>query len=172
MNSMDFHNGNYSEPACRGTRAFGRVYSTWALSSAWFRERNWEKLGFLSMWEYLEERWEKSLGSWDAHDLLYMLQMWQRADISSCGPIKGNFVQALTSIKAVVLVMPSRTDLYFPPEDSLEEVKHLKQGELKVIETVWGHVAGGGGGSKEDKEFIKTSISELLARKTEDPTSR
>lgn len=171
VNSVDFHDGNYAEPASRGTRAFARVYSTWALSSAWFREKNWEKLGFGSMWEYLEERWEKSLGSWDAFDLLYMLQMWQRADISPHGPVKGDFIRALASIKASVLVMPSRTDLYFPPEDSVEEVKHLKQGKLKVIESVWGHVAGGGGGSKEDIEFIKSSISELLARKIEDLVS-
>ena len=34
--------------------------------------------------------------------------------------------------------MPSLTDSYFPPEDCLEEIKGLKQGELKVIESVWG----------------------------------
>ncbi|KAH8894146.1 alpha/beta-hydrolase [Thozetella sp. PMI_491] len=164
VNSVDFHDGHYTEPAIRGTRAFGRVYSTWALSSAWFRAKNWETLGFGSMWEYLEERWAKSMGKWDAHDLLGMLQMWQRADISPYGPVKGDFTQALASIKAKVLVMPSRTDLYFPPEDSTEEVKHLKQGELKVIETVWGHVAGGGNGSKGDVQFIKSSISEFLER--------
>lgn len=39
--------------------------------------------------------------------------------------------------------MPARTDQYFPPEDSEVEVKHLKKGELRVIETVWGHIAGG-----------------------------
>ncbi|KIW33555.1 uncharacterized protein PV07_00395 [Cladophialophora immunda] len=85
------------------------------------------------------------------------------------GPVKGDFVQALASIKAKVLVMPSRTDLYFPPEDSVEEVKHLRHGELRVIETIWGHVAGGGGGSKQDTEFIKSCIRELLASKVEDP---
>ncbi|KAL6242129.1 hypothetical protein RBB50_011041 [Rhinocladiella similis] len=164
VNSVDFRDGHYTEPAIRGTRAFGRAYSTWALSSDWFREKNWMKLGFTSMWEYLEARWEKSFGTWDAHDLLCMLQMWQRADISTHGPVEGDFAQALASIKARVLVMPSRTDLYFPPADSIEEVSHLKQGELKVIETIWGHVAGGGGGSEEDTEFIKSSIAEFLQR--------
>lgn len=61
--------------------------------------------------------------------------MWQRANVSPYGPVKGDFVRALESIKARVLLMPSRTDLYFPPEDSAEEVKHLKRGELKVIES-------------------------------------
>ena len=162
LNSVDFHDGHYIQPARRGTRAFARVYSTWALSSAWFRAKCWATLGFGSMWEYLEQGWENSLGSWDAHDLLGMVQMWQRADISPHGPVKGDFPQALASIKARVLLMPSRTDLYFPPDDSLEEMKHLKRGELKVIETIWGHVAGGGSGSKENTEFIKNSIRGFL----------
>lgn len=163
VNSEDFHGGRYVEPARMGTQAFGRVYSTWALSSAWFREKNWEKLGFNSMWEYLEEEWERSLGSWDAHDLLGMLQMWQSADVSIHGPVKGDFVAALGSIQAKALVMPSRTDSYFPPEDSMEEVKHLKQGKLKIIESVWGHLAGGGAGTREDTEFIKDAVEGFLA---------
>lgn len=163
INSVDFQNGNYTEPAVRGTGAFGRVYSTWALSSAWFRAKSWETLGYKSMWEYLEAKWEKSMAKWDAHDLLAMVQTWQTADISDHGPIKGDFAQALKSITAKVLLMPSRTDLYFPPEDSLEELKNLQHGRLKVIETIWGHVAGGGNGSPEDRKFIQSTVGEMLA---------
>ena len=163
VNSVDFRGGNYTEPAIRGTGAFGRVYSTWALSSAWFRAKSWETLGYRSMSEYLEAKWEKSMAKWDAHDLLGMVQTWQMADVSTYGPVKGDFAQALGSITAKVLLMPSRTDLYFPPEDSLEELKHLKHGQLKVIETIWGHVAGGGNGSPEDTQFIKGAISEMLS---------
>jgi homoserine acetyltransferase len=164
VNSVDFNDGRYVSPADRGTGAFGRVYSTWALSSAWFRAKKWEELGYTSMSHYLESKWETSFRKWDAHDLLCMLDMWQRADVSLHGPVVGDLRQALASIKAIVMVMPSRTDLYFPPEDSMEEVKHLQHGELRVIETVWGHVCGSGGGSKEDTKFIKSCIQELLAR--------
>ncbi|KAJ7169065.1 Alpha/Beta hydrolase protein [Mycena crocata] len=158
VNSVDFHDGKYETPATRGTRAFSRVYSTWALSQAWFRQRCWESLGFQSLEAYLEEAWEGSQGTWDAHDLLCLLQTWQKGDISIFGPAeeKGDLAKALGRIKAKVLVMPSRTDMYFPPEDSEEEVKHLKHGELKVIESIWGHFAGGGGGTKDDNEFIKS----------------
>jgi homoserine O-acetyltransferase len=58
--------------------------------------------------------------------------------------------------------MPSRSDFYFPPEDSEEEVKHLKNGDLKVIESIWGHIAGGGGGTKDDNEFIKIQVQRFL----------
>ena len=57
--------------------------------------------------------------------------------------------------------MPSRTDQYFPPEDSEVEMKYLKRGTLSVIESVWGHVAGGGGNLK-DVEFINEQIGRFL----------
>lgn len=158
--SVDWQDGKYTRPVERGTRAFDRVYSTWALSPQWYRERSWEKLGYNSLSEYLDADWN---GGADAHDLLRMLDTWQMGDISLHGPKKGNLPAALASIKAKVLVMPSRTDCYFPPEDSIEEVKHLKQGELSVIESIWGHMAGGGGGTPEDNAFICKEVARWLA---------
>lgn len=61
--------------------------------------------------------------------------------------------------------MPSRTlaDCYFPPEDSEEEVKYLKHGKLSVIESIWGHMAGGGGGSENETDFIIKQVRSWLA---------
>ncbi|KAJ7496898.1 Alpha/Beta hydrolase protein [Mycena latifolia] len=161
VNSIDFHDGNYQTPVIRGTRAFSRVYSTWALSQAWFRARCWETLGFRDLEEYLRVVWG---GGADAHDLLCQVQTWQNGDISRFGQEeeRSDLPKALGRIKAKVLLMPSRTDMYFPPEDSEEELKHLKNGELKVIESIWGHTAGGGSGTKEDMEFIKTQVKKFL----------
>ena len=147
--SEDFHDGKYQTPARKGTGAFGRVYSTWALSQEWFRQRCWEQLGCASLPEYLERNWEKGgVGVWDANDLLCLLRTWQMGDIGLYYPADGGDLRkTLGKIEARVLVMPSRTDMYFPPEDSAEEVKYLKRGELRVIESIWGHVAGGGGGT-------------------------
>lgn len=161
VNSVDWNDGQYTQPVAKGTRAFSRVYSTWALSPQWYRERSWEKRGYKTLQDYLEENWS---GGQDAHDLLCMLHTWQKGDISLHGPKKGDLPSALASIKAKVLVMPGRTDCYFPPEDSEEEVKHLKQGELHVIESIWGHVAGGGGGTEEDNQFIIDQVSRWLAK--------
>ncbi|KAJ7647704.1 Alpha/Beta hydrolase protein, partial [Roridomyces roridus] len=161
VNSVDFYEGRYQTPAVRGTRAFLRVYSTWALCPAWYRERCWESLGFSSLEDYLKAEWD---GGSDANDLLCMLQTWQKGDISLFGPEedRGDLPKALGRIKAKVLLMPSRTDTYFPPEDNEEELKHLQHGQLKVIESIWGHLAGGGGGTKEDTEFIKIQVREFL----------
>ncbi|KAF7315173.1 AB hydrolase-1 domain-containing protein [Mycena indigotica] len=162
LNSIDFNGGLYTKPAMRGTAAFGRVYSTWALSQEWFRQHSWEKLGYNSLEEYLHKEWEFKE---DANNLLCMLATWQKGDISQFGPEeeRGNLVNALGRIKAKVLVMPARTDMYFPPEDSQFEVQHLNNGRLRVIESIWGHLAGGGGGTKEDEEFIKKEVAEFLS---------
>ncbi|KAJ7821128.1 Alpha/Beta hydrolase protein [Mycena olivaceomarginata] len=164
VNSVDFHDGKYQSPAIRGTKAFSRVYVTSALSQAWFRNRCWETLGFSSLEAYIQEAWEGSMGLWDAHDLLCLLKTWQKGDISLFGPEedKGDLGKALGRIKAKCLIMPSRSDFYFPPEDSEEEVKHLKHGNMKVIESIWGHFAGGGGGTKDDTEFIKMQVQRFL----------
>lgn len=164
INSVDWEDGEYIEPAIKGTQAFARAYSTWALSSAWFRQKNWERLGCSGVEEYLQTNWDMGMGALDAHDLLCMLECWRRGDISSHGRVKGDLSSALASIKAEVLLMPSRTDLYFPPEDSEEELKHLKHGQLRVIESVWGHLAGGEWAPQEDQDFIKDEIARFLNR--------
>jgi homoserine acetyltransferase len=46
--------------------------------------------------------------------MLVMLQTWQSGDCSQQEPYNGNFEKAMASIKAKALVLPSKTDLYFP----------------------------------------------------------
>lgn len=41
-------------------------------------------------------------------------------------------------------------------------MKHLRDGTLRVIESIYGHVAGGGGGSKEDIAFIDKEVGEFV----------
>ncbi|KAI7356146.1 hypothetical protein KC336_g22223, partial [Hortaea werneckii] len=74
----------------------------------------------------------------------------------------GDLAKTLGRIKAKCLIFPSRTDQYFPPEDNQAEVKHLKNGEFRCIDTVWGHLAGGGGGTKEDTQCIIQEIKRFL----------
>lgn len=158
--SKDYHDGHYKEPAKHGTKAFSRVYSTWALSQGWFRQRCWEDAGYKTLQDYLEANWS---GLGDANDLLALLWTWQKGDITLYYPEdKGDLAKTLGRIKARCLIFPSRTDTYFPPEDNEEEVKHLKHGEFKCIETVYGHIAGGGSGTEEDTKYIIQEIKRFL----------
>ncbi|MCO5566630.1 hypothetical protein L7F22_020307 [Adiantum nelumboides] len=68
------------------------------------------------------------------------------------------FKRALSGIKCPVLVMPCSQDLYFPPEDSLLEVKAIERAAFCPIESEWGHWAGGPGDSIDDAQFIDEKI--------------
>ncbi|EME39252.1 hypothetical protein DOTSEDRAFT_75098 [Dothistroma septosporum NZE10] len=160
VNSIDFHDGHYTQPVLRGTKAFFRVYATWALSPQWFRLKSWEQVDFTTLEGYLEARWS---GPADANNLLAMLWTWQQGDIGLYHPEDdGVLGKTLGRIKARCLLLPMRTDQYFPPEDNEEEVKILREGVCKVVETIWGHIAGGGNGTREDTDAIKRAVAEFL----------
>lgn len=148
-------------PPERGLKAFGRVYAGWAYSQDFFRERLYERLGHATP-EALLRAWEDDHLAYDARDLLCVLDSWQRADISDSTTYNGDLVAALRAITARAIIMPSRTDLYFPPQDSRLEVEHLRHGELRILDSKFGHVAGGPNRIAEDTAFVETAIRELL----------
>ena len=98
-----------------------------------------------------------------ANDLLAMISTWQKADISNNHFYDGDFRRALNSIKAKAIVMPGRTDLYFPPEDNEIEVALMPNAELRPIESIWGHLAGGPGCNPVDSKFVDDALKEILA---------
>lgn len=160
MCSSDFHDGHYKERPRKGLKAFDRAYSTWALSQGWYRQKCWEQLGLKTLEEYLDACWS---GSGDANDLLLLLWTWQHGGITLYYPEdKGDLAKTLGRIKARCLIMPWRTDQCFPPEDNEEELKHLKCGEFRCIELVYGHLAGGGDGTKEDTDYIIKEVGRFL----------
>jgi homoserine O-acetyltransferase/O-succinyltransferase len=145
----------------RGLAAFGRVYAGWAYSQAFFRERLYERLGYASP-EALLDAWAREHQTYAAQDLLSVLGSWQRADISDNPRFNGDLAAALRAITARCIIMPCRTDLYFPPEDSRLEVQHLARGELRILESNFGHVAGGPNRIAEDTAFVEAALRELL----------
>jgi homoserine O-acetyltransferase len=91
-----------------------------------------------------------------------MLATWQAADIAAHPRFGGDLRAALAAIRAQAYVMPSRTDLYFPPEDNEVEVAQMPNAELRVIPSIWGHLAGGGS-NPADRAWISEQLTELLA---------
>ncbi|RMZ81792.1 hypothetical protein DV738_g2049, partial [Chaetothyriales sp. CBS 135597] len=149
-----------------GLKAFGRGYAGWGFSQAFYRERLHEKVyGAKDLEDFMVSFWEKWALSKDPENLLTMLHTWQAGDVSQQEPYNGNFEQALASIKARTLVLPSKTDLYFPPEDSEYEVKHMAPGvgTLEVYPSIWGHWAGGPPGNMEDVKWLDERLARLFA---------
>lgn len=62
---------------------------------------------------FLREEWEQSFYKWDANDLLTLLNTWKNGDVSKVRD-GGDLNKCLSQIKAKGLIMPSKTDLYFP----------------------------------------------------------
>lgn len=159
-----WNNGWYDKKPEKGLRAMARVYASWGFSQAFYRQQlDIEALGFSSLEDFLVAFWEGFFLPKDANNLLTMLWTWQNGDISDNELYKGDFRKALNAIKAKAYVMPSRTDLYFPPEDSEFEVANMPNAEFIPFESVWGHFAGGPGTSPQDVKFLDGKLKELLA---------
>jgi homoserine acetyltransferase len=127
-----------------GLKALGRVYAGWGFSQAFYREKLYETaptLGFKNLDDFLVNFWEAWALSKDPENMLVMAHTWQAGDCSQQDPYDGDFEKAMKGIKAKTLVLPAKTDLYFPPEDSEIEVQNMKPGvgTLKVFPSIWGH---------------------------------
>ncbi len=159
-----WNSGWYTSKPEKGLRAMARVYAGWGFSQAFYRhELDLRTLGYSSLEDFLVSFWEGFFLPKDANNLLTMLWTWQNGDISDNPLYKGDLKKALGAIKAKAFVMPGSTDLYFPPEDSENEVAHMPNATFVPIKSVWGHFAGGPGTSKEDVAYLDTKLKELLS---------
>lgn len=157
----DYCEGRYVRPPENGLKAFGRVYAGWAYSQAFFREGLYQELGCETIDALLHD-WERDHLAWDANDLLAMLATWENADISQVNDFGGDLNRCLERIEARAIVMPCRSDLYFPPEDSALEVRAMPNAQLRVIESNWGHIAGNPSRDQASKQFLDDALRELL----------
>ncbi|GHE04823.1 hypothetical protein U879_02140 [Defluviimonas sp. 20V17] len=148
----------------RGLRAMGRVYAGWAMSQAFYRERLYERAGFASLEDFLVRSWEANFLRRDAHDLLAGLETWMGSDLSDNEIYKGDLAAALGAITARAIVMPSRTDLYFTPEDSEIETAMMPNAEFRPIESIWGHRAGNPVFNPDDETTLRKAVSDLFDR--------
>jgi homoserine O-acetyltransferase/O-succinyltransferase len=161
-----FDGGRYSPtaPPTVGMRAFARIYAGWGLSQAFYWEREYRRMGYSSLEDFLVGFWE---GYWlddrDPNDLLGMLWTWEHGDVGRTPGFDGDTEAALRSVRCPLIAMPARTDLYFPPEDEEWAAQFIPNGEVRVIDTIYGHFAGLGFHAP-DNEFIDATLKELLAR--------
>jgi homoserine O-acetyltransferase len=157
-----FAGGFYKEPPVVGLRAMARVWAASGLSQTFYRRHMYREMGFATVEDFLVNWWEWLFQQRDANNLLALIWTWQHGDVSANPVYNGDFAKALGAIQARAIVMPCNTDMYFPPEDNEEEVRLMKRAELRVIDSVWGHYAGGGRDVPSIK-VIDGALRELLA---------
>ena len=149
------------EPPIRGLTAFASVYAGWAYSQAFFRQQDYKKLGFATL-EDLLDYWRADHLAQNAHDLLALLKTWQTANIAGVDASEEAYCQALKTIQAKTIMMPSSMDLYFTVEDAAYDASFIPQGECRVIDSSFGHCAGGPGRELHGMDSIFAAINDLL----------
>jgi homoserine O-acetyltransferase len=158
-----WNGGEYEHPPLAGLRAVGRIYAGWAYSQDWYRAGLHLKMGdFRDLDDYLAGYWDRLFEARDANNLLSMTWTWIHHDISANEVYRGDLSAALRAIKAVTLLMPAATDLYFRTADNEYEQTLLARCRLLEIPTIWGHMSASGQ-SPEDTHFIDAALRELLS---------
>ncbi len=147
----------------RGYRAFARIYASWAVSQAFYRQGLHYVQGYDTLEDYLVQGWEVNYRQRDPHNSIAMIDTWLRSDISANDHYQNQIDLALAAIQARVLVMPCTTDLYFTPEDCAAEASLIPQARYRPIESVWGHRAGNPQHNPDDAARIRAAVQELLA---------
>lgn len=158
-------NGDYDVPLPEALRRFWLNADAWGFSQAYFRQGLHLGEKYRTTQDYLDRPLPERLP--DANDLLAQFATWEVADISDNDKFKKDFKAALGAIKARAIVMPSQTDMYFPPEDSEIEVGLMQNAQLRVIPSVWGHRAASPGSDPRDIAFFEQAIADLLEDRTE-----
>lgn len=152
-----WQHGRYEAQPQAGLRAFGRVYAGWAYSQAFFRNGLYRELGF-STAEALLEFWENDHLAQDANDLLCTLHTWQDA----APPNGESLASGLARIRARTLSMPGSSDLYFTVEDARHEASLIRDARVQVLQSDWGHCAGGPGRDRQAMAQIFVGMERLL----------
>ncbi|KAL2812554.1 Alpha/Beta hydrolase protein [Aspergillus cavernicola] len=167
VNSADYVDGSsriQGQVPLRGLHAFGTAYSAWLTSAEWFEQELFQAQGYANRQAWADDVGRKRYEDWHPEDLLVMLDMWQRGDVRVAVNLRGenlSLEEALAEFKTRILLMPCLTDQYFKKEVSEREATHLPHGHLAVIPSVWGHLAGSGCNS-EDNRWMERRIADFL----------
>ena len=151
--------GRYDRPPTNGLRALGAHWAAWAYSPEWWRDGEYKAGG--GTIERAVDGWKAAFLDDDANDLLAQADKWQRNDVARTPGMDGDLARALGSIRARVLLMPSRTDQYFLAADVAAEGKLIPGARLVVIPSTFGHTAGGGADANANP-LLNRTIGDFL----------
>lgn len=133
--------GGWYESHTEVRAGLARHALNWAvmgLSTEFFKQEYWRKLGFSSVQDFMTNFLEAYFTAMDPNDLLCQAWKWQRGDVSR--HTGGDLKKALGRITAKTFVMPIDEDMFFPPRDCQYEQKLIKGSEYRVLKSIGGHL--------------------------------
>ena len=107
-----------------------------------------DALGFLDWWEKL---WLSK--KFDANDCIYQQNAIIDHNVGYTPGFGGDYLKALKSIKARVLVFPCRGDVLVPPFIA-QEAQYIKNAQVAEVPTLFGHFGASSAYSKADVLFM------------------
>jgi len=137
----NWNGGNYAshEALEAGLRRHAGIWAVMGLSTEFYQREVWRELGFGTVDEFRTEFLEATFTPMDPNDLICMAWKWQRGDVSRI--TGGARADAFSRITAKTFVMPIDEDMFFPPRDCEREQALIAGSEIRVLESVWGHLA-------------------------------
>ncbi|MGQ0502543.1 MAG: alpha/beta fold hydrolase [Panacagrimonas sp.] len=122
-----------------GLLRHAKIWGVMGWSTEFYAQGRPRALGFSSLDDFVANFMNGYFGVMDPNDLLCMAWKWQHGDVSR--HTGGDLAQALGRIKAKTFVMPVSTDMFFPVSDCAAEQKLIPGSELRVIQSIDGHLA-------------------------------
>jgi homoserine O-acetyltransferase len=144
-----------------GLRREAALWTVFGWSPEWLKQEKWRALGFSSIEDFQANFMDAYFVPMDPADLAATAWKWQRADVSRIAG--GSLAAALGRIKAKVFVMPIATDHLFPVADCAAEQKLTPNSELRVIDSLAGHLGLFAVDGKAYHDQIDRHLKELLA---------
>lgn len=157
-----WEHGFYTSAAAvhRGLRRHARVFAMMGLCTQFYKEEAWRAAGCSSLEDFLSGFWENWFLPMDPNNLLSLLSKWRRGDVGSL--TGGRLEDALGRITAKTCVIAFEEDMFIPVRDCRAEQAMIKNSELKVIASLWGHFAMLGV-LPDEKKQINDALGTLLA---------
>lgn len=144
-----------------GLRREAALWTVFGWSPEWLKQEKWRALGFSSIEDFQVNFMDAFFIPMDPLDLQNNAWKWQHADVSRY--TNGDLAAAMGQITAKVFVMPIATDHLFPVADCAAEQRLTPNSELRVIESLAGHLGLFGVDGKPYFDQIDKYLKELLA---------
>lgn len=158
-----FKNGWYgaAHEVREGLLRHAKLWGVMGWSTEFYQHERYKALGFSSVEDFTLNFMNGYFGAMDPNALLSMAWKWQRGDVSR--HTGGDLKAALARITAKTFVMPIATDMFFPPADCERECALIRGAELRVIDSIDGHLALFGADPGYAPQ-VDRHLRELLAR--------
>jgi homoserine O-acetyltransferase len=113
------------------------------------------------------QAWSKSYNWWmpqDARDIYYQLQAWADFNVGDTPGFKGDTKAALQSIKAEMLIIGAKQDLFFNREELIFAKNAIPKATHVEIDSIAGHSSCCGYNDPEATKIIDQEIAKFLAK--------